>query len=97
MALLKSDKKILSELGYKGYDAIQIGIAMQKRYTSYVLDSKDGTVPITREQAIRILGRKKFLAGLARSAFHFTASQKSENGDSVYFDSSIMFRKDETA
>ena len=44
-------------------------------------------------QALEILGEKKFLSGISRSAYHYTAARETEDGEFVvYFDSSVLFR-----
>lgn len=49
---------------------------------------------ISQKEAIAILGRERFLAGLDRSAFHWSATVESEDGTMlVYFDSSAFFRE----
>jgi len=48
---------------------------------------------ISREDAIKILGMETYLSGIARSAFHWNSVRDSENGESVYFDSSKLFKE----
>lgn len=62
--------------------------AMHKRYTTYELDGE----AISREQAIAILGRETYLSGISRSAFHYTTARKTDDGRTVYFDSTKLFR-----
>lgn len=47
---------------------------------------------ITREKVIELLGRRQYLSGIARSAFHSTAVRETENGEFVHFDSSKLFK-----
>lgn len=88
MKLTKTDKEMLLCIGVREEDFAQIQEVMQVRYTSYELNGEK----ISRDKAIEILGRKKFLAGLSRSAFHYTAVSIADSGERVYFDSSKYFR-----
>ena len=88
MKLTNLDKVVLLGWGHPEEDFSQIEEAMQKRKTKYKLGSEE----ISRERAISLLGRTKYLAGIARSAFHFTSAQKTEDGRVVYFDSSQLFK-----
>lgn len=88
MKLTCADKEQLLSWGHPKEDFPQIEEALQKRITKYELCGKK----ITREEAISILGRKKFLSGISRSAFHYTATQILDDGRVVYFDSSNLFR-----
>lgn len=88
MELTAADKKMLLEWGNTERDFRQIGEAFKKSNTKYTLDSK----PITREKAVSLLGQRQYLAGIARSAFHYTAVQVTPSGQIVDFDSSRMFR-----
>lgn len=84
--LTKQDKKLLLDAGHKEEDLDQIQQAADKRKTTYTIDGKDAT----REEVIKLLGREKYLHGLSRSAFHYTASQKQDDKE-VEFDSSKLF------
>lgn len=88
MDLTKEDKKLLLNWGYSEADFEQITKAAHISNTRYKL----GNTPIGRELAIRLLGRKEYLSGLARSAFHRTATRRTESGDVVLFDSSRLLR-----
>lgn len=91
MKLTAADKKMLLEWGHPESDFRQIEEALQKSKTKYKL----GSAPISRDEAIRLLGQRQYLSGIARSAFHFTAAQPvpmSTTGETVYFDSSNLFR-----
>ena len=64
---------------------------MQARYTKYKLRNK----AIPRERALDLLGRRKYLSGIARSAFHYMAARavgESEESGVVYFDLSRLFK-----
>lgn len=91
MKLTAADKKMLSEWGHPESDFRQIEEALQKSKTKYKL----GSTPISRDEAIRLLGQRQYLSGIARSAFHYTAAREvpmSTTGETVYFDSSNLFR-----
>jgi len=85
--LTAEDIKILLDWGYSDDDLEQIEEAMQPSKTKYDLDGKR----ITRDEAIALLGQKQYLSGIARSAFHYTASRLLDDGRSVGFDSYRMF------
>lgn len=86
MILTNEDKQFLIECGYEKEDFNQIARAISK--TSYEYKGEK----ITAEKAMAIVGREAFLSGIARSAFHFTASREDKNGERVYFDSKSLFK-----
>lgn len=86
MKLSNEDKIYLKNLGYLEKDMGQIERAIRK--TVYTLDQKK----ISSKYAIETLGRKEFLSGIGRSAFHWSAVRQTEDGRSVYFDSSKLFK-----
>lgn len=88
MKLTAQDKEWLRGWGHDDSDFPQIEEAMHKNKTTYELDDKT----ISREQAINLLGRCDFIAGLSRSAFHYSAVRFLGDGRAVYFDSSNLFR-----
>lgn len=81
MKLTNSDKTLLKSWGYEEKDFAQIEEATQK--TDYILNNKK----ISQKEALGKLGRKEYLSGISRSAFHFTAMR---NG--ILFDSSKLFK-----
>ena len=81
MKLTKEDKALLTSWGYSENDFLQIEKATKKTMTTYELSCKI----ISREEVIQILGRTEYLSGIARSAFHGSASR-----GNVYFDSSKL-------
>lgn len=85
--LSEQDIKILKTLNYSNSDIIQIDKAVTK--TNYTLDNKR----ISHKEARVILGDDKFLSGIARSAFHFTAARETNNKKLILFDSSRLFKK----
>lgn len=88
MKLNKNDKEILFDLGVPEGDINQIEEASHAKHTTYELDGQ----PISREKVIELLGRRSYLAGLARSAFHWSAAQFLPDGREVRFDSGNYFR-----
>ena len=91
MKLSSEDKALLRQWGYPDEDFPQIELAMQARYTKYKLENK----AISRERALDLLGRRKYLSGIARSAFHYTAARTigdDEESGVVFFDSSRLFK-----
>lgn len=91
MKLIKKDKELLLKNGYTEEDFPQIETAMLKKNTKYELNDK----LISREEAIAILGREKYVSGISRSAFHWSAVRQVKEGSDkelIYFDSSNLFR-----
>jgi hypothetical protein len=86
--LTPEDRELLLSWGHDEKDIQQIEEATHSNKTSYDLD---GT-PIGREEAIRLLGRKEYLSGISRSAFHGTSVRWTDDGKEVFFDSSRLFR-----
>lgn len=87
--LTENDKDILRSWGHDERDISQIERVAEKRFTKYSCEGER----ISREKAIEILGRRSYLAGLSRSAFHYTASQTTESGEIVLFNSSAFFKE----
>lgn len=87
-ALTVADKELLRSWDHPESDFQQIEQAMQKSKTTYKMDGKR----ITRDEAQTLLGRREWLSGIARSAFHFTAARKTADGKVVLFDSSKLFK-----
>lgn len=73
--------------GISENDFPQIEAASTGRNTTYTVDNQR----ISRNKAIALLGRKRFLFGLARSAFHWSACQTTPDGREVSFDSGKFF------
>lgn len=91
MKLTNEDKDLLLHWGYSEKDFTQIEEAFQKSKTKYTL----GSFSISREEALRVLGRRQYLSGIARSAFHWTAVRcvpMSISNEVVFFDSSMLFK-----
>lgn len=90
--LSPEDREDLMSMGHPESDLHQIEEAVNR--SSFILHRNGERKRITAAEATKILGRHKFLAGIGRSAFHFTSCQA--NGkDTVHFDSSIIFKKTE--
>ena len=88
MKLSSEDKILLLRWGYHTKDFPQIEAALQARNTKYTMDGQT----ISQATAIAVLGREQFLSGISRSAFHTTAAREKENGKTVFFDSSHLFK-----
>ena len=58
------------------------------RKARYELLKSDGSLlrSIARHGAIRLLGREKWICGIVRAAFHWTAMRELEDGRMVYFE-----------
>ena len=85
MKLTNKDKELLTSWGHPESDFAQIEKAMSK--TTYETNGKK----ISRDEALETLGRKEYLSGISRSAFHWSAC-RGEEGNYVYFDSSKLFK-----
>lgn len=80
MKLTEQDKQTLRDLGHPESDMRQLERAAREcRYTD-----RHGN-RITAEKAVEMLGRKTWLSGISRAAFHATAGQE-ENNNYVSFD-----------
>ena len=80
------DVKLLNDMGYKKDDFEQI------QYAMLVSDIKLNGKKTSTKKTVEILGRKDFLSGIARSAFHGSSGRI--NGDnSVSFESYILFER----
>ena len=94
MILTEQDKATLLAIGVPADDFRQIQEAALSKHTRYELykNGEDKGKRISRDEAIRLLGRKEWLSGLSRSAFHFSAVRLVENSDLfVLFDSRKYF------
>ena len=86
MYLTKKDIQTLKEWGHEDSDIRQLNEAANK--TKYEVDGES----VSRDTAIQLLGRRCWLSGIARSAFHWTAARETEDGKTVFFDSSALFQ-----
>jgi len=90
MKFTLKDKALLRSWGHSEKDFAQIEEATRSSNTRYVVDGRE----VSREEAIRILGRKEYLSGIARSAFHYSAMRTDDRGNrAVLFDSSRLFQR----
>ena len=94
MKLTQKDKEILLEMNVSEKDFPQIEAVSRK--TKYILSPCGfgyGDKKISAKTAMEILGRKTFLSGLSRSAFHWEAVRYDDTYvNKVFFDSSAFFR-----
>ncbi len=88
MKLSREDQELLRSLECEERDFPQIERALRKDMTTYKLEKKR----ISREQAIELLGKRDFLSGISRSAFHCTAVRKTADGRFVRFNSYNLFK-----
>lgn len=94
MKLTAADKDLLLEWDYEEKYFWQIEEAMKEEYTTYKLygvNDEDARV-ISREEAIKLLGRESYLSGISRSAFHWSALCIAHNKGDVAFNSSALFK-----
>lgn len=96
MKLTKADKAYLLSINESEQDFPQIEEAMGATETVYELydaDCREVIRTISRTEAIKLLGRERWLNGLARSAFHWTAMRQTLDGKNyVMFNSAKLFR-----
>lgn len=88
MCMSKEDMNYLLNIGCLEEDLGQIAYAAKANVTKYECGGKR----IAKAQAIELLGREKWLSGLARSAFHWSAVRENEEGVSS-FDSSKIWKE----
>ena len=94
LTLTEKDKADLLALDVPPEDFWQISEAALSKYTKYSVYAKGSEKGkrISRNEAIRLLGRKEWLSGLSRSAFHYSACRDTLDGASfVLFDSHKLF------
>jgi len=91
MKLTPEDKLLLKNWGNSDIDIEQISDAIRcTTYTVYTGDSRRGR-KISADTAVKMLGRREFLSGITRSAFHFTAVRTTNSGKQIYFNSRKLF------
>lgn len=86
MKLTNADKELLLKWGHREKDFNQIEEATTK--TTYEMNDKE----ISRNEAMEVLGREIYLSSISRSAFHWSAVRENKKGESVYFNSSKLFK-----
>lgn len=91
MKLSNNDVIYLKDLGYTDTRSLK-QIETAAGQTVYILEGRR----ISGKQAVEILGRKAYLSGISRSAFHRSAVRETENGGMVFFDSSRLFKEEKT-
>lgn len=95
MKLTNEDKELLAIWGNTKEHIAQIEEALNK--STYVLmkaENNNSMRKITAKDAIKLLGKKEFLSGLDRSAFHFTSVREIPDTEGQYvvnFDSHVLF------
>jgi hypothetical protein len=88
--LTDEDRKTLLDWGNSEEDLDQIELEANVCEFTQCYKSKPDR-KITRDEAIKILGRKQFLSGIDRAAFHWNCGR--ENGNRyVHFESGIVGR-----
>lgn len=92
MNLSEKDKNhLVNKLKYKKEDIPQIEKSLKK--TRFKLEKTDESVSeISAADARKILGDDRFLSGIGRSSFHWSCVRQAEDGSSIYFDSSRLFK-----
>lgn len=86
MKLTEQDKQILRDFGHPESDIRQLCEAARRcKHTD-----EHGN-RITAEKAVEMLGRKTWLSGISRAAFHWNCGREN-NGYYVSFDCSAMFK-----
>lgn len=91
MELTTKDIELLKSWGYLQEDIPQIQKAISRSSYSLYNGNTDEENFISASEALDILGRKEFLSGISRSAFHWSASRERKKY-TVFFDSSALFK-----
>lgn len=86
MKLTEMMIKTLREWGHPEKEIEQI-----ERATAVTTYERNGRT-ISEEEARRLLGTRVWLSGISRSAFHRSAARVDRCGQTVYLDSSGLFR-----
>lgn len=79
MKLNKKDEVALLEMGNLEKDLVQLRMAAQKANIQYEGEK------ISHQKAIELLGRRVYLTGISRCAFHASAVRQTPEGKVVYF------------
>lgn len=87
MKITEQDKQVLRDFGHPESDMRQLCEAARR--CKYENDKSHKA--LKAEQVIEMIGRRAWLAGISRAAYHFTSAQ-SENGHYISFDCSAMFK-----
>ena len=86
MKLTLGDKALPLDMGCAESNFLQIEEATRK--TDYEYCGKR----IGWQKALELLGRRNYLSGISRSAFHFSAVRFTPQNVPVYFDSGRLFK-----
>lgn len=86
MKLTEQGKQILRESGHSENDMRQLCEAARRCKYENGKGEK-----LTAEKVIALIGRKNWLSGISRAAFHWTSARE-DNGNYVSFDCSAMFK-----
>lgn len=98
MKFTEEHKKILREFGHPESDMWQLEEATKNGNTVYTLRSDDHAAKsikprrISTKECIELLGIRRFLSGISRSAFHWSASREVDDVLVIDFDSSKLFK-----
>lgn len=94
LELTKVRKEILREMNVREGDFRQIERAM--RVSTYKLYNDEhgnsGGEYVSAEEAVKLLGERTYLSGIARSAFHYDAWRLTQDGRGMLIDSSELFK-----
>ena len=88
MIITRTERKTLEERMFSKSDISEIEYAAKK--TVYYKEENGKRIPLSREEAINVLGRENWIAGLCRSAFHIVATRYAADGTAVKFDSHAL-------
>ena len=93
MKLTEKDIEILKEYGNLDEDVPQLREAAQvAKYTLYPRQDGDEGEEIGERKAIKLLGRKCWLSGISRAAFHCTSCRETTDKRYILFDCSAIWR-----
>lgn len=84
--LTKKDKVYLQSIGYLKTDFTQIEGANYKYYA-------EGDQKISKEEALKKLGRDRWLSGIGRACFHASAVRECKRGSETIYIKSDTFDK----
>lgn len=84
--LTKKDKEFLKKNGYLEEDFNQIEKANYKYYIEY-------NQRISEEEALKKLGRDRWLSGIGRACFHASAVRECKRGSEIIYINSDTFDK----
>lgn len=90
--LSKEHQEIILNFGYLKKDLKQIEQALSKTDFELLTPEKNQDEKISIDKAVEFLGEETFLSGMCRSAFHYSAVRENKKGQSVYFNSSRLFK-----